>query len=704
MWPRFFTLEIPAPVFGEIQENGISLPKFDLIAYTGGKVDLGLQYPVIFDLSDTSAAPTVPLLKDHNPSLIVGHTRSIKITNTDIRGLGLISGTSESAKEVVANAKNGYQWQLSVGIYSTILDLIKAGEKILINGQSQTGPFYSSRKNILREISFLSLGADANTLAILRANFYKGAMMTFEEWVSSLNFDPSALTPEQLAALQAVYEQYIAATTPPTDGQQATQPSPEAVANAKALATKIMAKLKERVKPVTTVPPTVPPVTLPANFDPIKDYRDKVVTEQERIQKINLLAAQYNNPKIGEQYIANTAMKEGWTEEKTHLEMLKAARPNNVRLIVPNDNANDTTVVLKAALLQTSKTDRKILEKEFTPQVLDAAHKRFKSRISLQQMLLEAAYAGGYSGSPHVKTNLREILRAAFSTIDISGTLSAVINVKLLEGYSAVDDSWRLIADITSANDFKTFTSYRVIGGFTFEKIGPDGKIPHGTMSEQNFANRVETYGKMFAITRQDIYNDNLGALTDLPKQIGRGGAISLNIAFWTTFLNNSNFFKAGNNNVSTGALSAAGLAAATTVFRKLKDPQGNYILHNPVYVLVPPELEPTANSLYRDQNLIGGPTTPVPSGNQYQGKYEPLVSPFLSDSTIPGNSTTAYYLLADPNDVATIQVAFLDGIETPTVETADVDFEQLGIQTRGYWDWGVALQDPNGGVRSTGI
>jgi len=707
MWPRFLTLEMIAPVFGETQESGITLPSFDLIAYNGGKVDLGYQYPVIFDLQDTSAAPTVPLLKDHNPSLIVGHTKGIQILNTCIKGSGIVSGTGEAAKEVVANAKNGYQWQLSVGIYSTQLDLVKAGEKIMINGLMQTGPFYISRRNILREISFLSLGADASTLAILKANFFKGAAMSFEEWVSSLNFDPATLTPEQLAALQAVYEQYIGTTNPPPDGQAATAPTPEAVANAKALATKIMAKLKERIKPVPVSPPIVtPPVPTnkDANFDPIKDYREKVVTEQTRIQAINNLAAQYNNPKNGEKYIANTAIAEGWTEEKTHLAMLQAARPNNVKFIVPNDNVNDTAVLLKAACLQASKTPRPVLEKEFTPQILDAAHKRFKGRISLQQILLEAAFAGGYTGSPIVKGNLRPILQAAFSTIDISGTISAVINVKLLEGYNAVDDTWRQISRIASASDFKTFTSYRVTGGFTFEKIAPDGKIPHGTMAEQNYANKVDTYGKMFAITRQDIYNDNLGALTDVPKQIGRGGAIGLNLGFWATFMNNSNFFKSANNNVSTGALSAAGLASATTVFRKLKDPQGNYILHNPVYVLVPTELEPTANSLYRDQNLIGGPTTPVPSGNQYQGKYEPIVSPYLSDSTITGNSTTAYYLLADPNDVPTIEVAFLDGVETPTVETADVDFEQLGIQTRGYWDWGVALVDPNGGVRSTGV
>jgi hypothetical protein len=273
MWPRFFTLEIPAPVFGEIQDNGITLSKFDLLAYTGGKVDLGLQYPVVFDLASTSAAPTVPLLKDHNPALIVGHAKNVQILNTQIKGLGIISGTGDSSKEILANAKNGFPWQLSVGIYSTQLDLVKANEKVLINGQALDGPFYKSVNNTLREISFLSLGADANTLAILKANFFKGTMMTFEEWVSSLNMDVSKLTPEQLASLQAVFEQYIAPEIRPADGKNPT-PTPEAVANAAAMAKRIMAKLKERITP--PVPPVPsPPVTHPANFDPIKDIRDK---------------------------------------------------------------------------------------------------------------------------------------------------------------------------------------------------------------------------------------------------------------------------------------------------------------------------------------------------------------------------------------------------------------------------------------------
>jgi hypothetical protein len=702
MWPRFFTLELPAPVFGEIQENGITLPIFELKAYTGGKVNLGLQYPVVFDLASTSVAPSVPLLADHDPKIGVGHTRNIQIKPTEIVGLGIMSGLNEKTKEIVGSSKNGFQWQLSVGIYSTQLDIVKAGEKVLINGQSLDGPFYISRQNILREISFLTLGADPNTSAILKAFFFKGAMMTFEEWVASLNFDAAGLTPEQLAALQAVFEQYIAPANPPADGSTPPAPAPEAVTAAAAMARRIMAKLPAK----RVVPPIVQPSNTDPNFDPIKDLRTKMVGENDRIQKIKTLEARYGNPKSTDgKYISNTALAEGWTEEKTHLEMLQAARPSNIKAgYHSSDNTDDTAQLLLAALMQHGKTDRKIMESRVSPQILDAAHKRYKGRIGLQQCLLEAAYAGGYHGSPNVKANLREILQAAFSTIDISGTLTTLINVNLLEGYTAVDDSWRKIAAITSAVDFKTFFNYRAVGGFTFEKIAPDGKIPHGTMSEQVYSNKVDTYAKMFAVTRQDIYNDNLGALTSLPRQIGRGGAIGLNIAFWTTFLNNSNFFKAGNNNVATGALGIAGLSAANAVFKKLKDPQGNYILSQPRYLLVPTELEPTAGTLYQDENLIGAVTPAQPSGNPWVGKFEPLSSPYLSDPTIPGFSTTAYYILADPNDVPVIEAAFLDGIETPTVETADVDFTQLGIQSRGYWDWGVALMDPNGGVRSTGV
>lgn len=47
--------------------------------------------------------------------------------------------------------------------------------------------------------------------------------------------------------------------------------------------------------------------------------------------------------------------------------------------------------------------------------------------------------------------------------------------------------------------------------------------------------------------------------------------------------------------------------------------------------------------------------------------------------------------------------MAFLNGQESPMIETAEVDFQVLGVQMRGYHDFGVALQEPRGGVKSKG-
>jgi len=87
--------------------------------------------------------------------------------------------------------------------------------------------------------------------------------------------------------------------------------------------------------------------------------------------------------------------------------------------------------------------------------------------------------------------------------------------------------------------------------------------------------------------------------------------------------------------------------------------------------------------------------STKYPVANPHQNKFRAEVSRYLSNSSYTGNSEKAWYLLADPTDLPVIEVAFLNGQESPTIETADADFNVLGIQMRGYHDFGVALQDP---------
>jgi hypothetical protein len=71
--------------------------------------------------------------------------------------------------------------------------------------------------------------------------------------------------------------------------------------------------------------------------------------------------------------------------------------------------------------------------------------------------------------------------------------------------------------------------------------------------------------------------------------------------------------------------------------------------------------------------------------------------------SNFMGDSAKAWYLLTDPSDLPLIEVAFLNGQEAPTIETADADFNVLGVQMRGYHDFGVALQDPRAAIKCKG-
>jgi hypothetical protein len=87
---------------------------------------------------------------------------------------------------------------------------------------------------------------------------------------------------------------------------------------------------------------------------------------------------------------------------------------------------------------------------------------------------------------------------------------------------------------------------------------------------------------------------------------------------------------------------------------------------------------------------------------NVFAGMYRPEVSAYVGNTAF-GGTQTSWYLLANPNDLPTIEVVFLNGQQTPIIEEAEADFDMLGIAMRGYFDFGVAKQDWRGGVRSKG-
>ena len=128
----------------------------------------------------------------------------------------------------------------------------------------------------------------------------------------------------------------------------------------------------------------------------------------------------------------------------------------------------------------------------------------------------------------------------------------------------------------------------------------------------------------------------------------------------------------------------------------------GKRIGGEPEILLVPPELEAAARQLYVATNLVGGSST-VANANIYVNRFRPVVVPQLSDSSFTGNSSTAWYMFRSPAMYAPMVVSFLNGQQAPTVESADADFNTLGIQFRGYHDFGVDKAEYVAGIKSKG-
>ena len=265
----------------------------------------------------------------------------------------------------------------------------------------------------------------------------------------------------------------------------------------------------------------------------------------------------------------------------------------------------------------------------------------------------------------------------------------------LLEGYNYIEDAWRSIAKIASVNDFKEHTRYRMTGAFQFQQVGPDGELKHGQLGEQKFGQKADTHGIMFALTRQMIINDDMGAFTDIPRQIGMGAAEAIADAVWGLWLSNpvqsdgKAFFHADHKNYAAGAdtvLSVDGLTDAEVTFGKQVKPGGKPLGIRPSILLVPTALKVPAEMLMKSVQLNETTTAnkAKPSANPHVGKFDVVSSVYLSNTSFTGASDKAWYLLADPNRLPAIEVAFLNGVDRPTVEKTDADFNTLGVQFRG--------------------
>ena len=669
--------------------DGKTLRRFNMTAYTGGVMTLaGWAYPVVVDMAGLVVGKkSRPILMDHDTGRIVGHTDAVGVDGGSLTVAGVISGVGSAAQEVVGASDNGFPWQSSLGAAVKKVVFVPEGKSATANGKEFAGPVYMVRQAKLGEVSFVALGADDATTAkveagripVIEGNSNMEVMtMEFEKWIEAKGFVLANLSDEQNANLKAMYEAETNGTGKPVG-------EPGKTIEAKPSAAEAVIQARE-------------------------EAQTAVRTERERVSAVQEICG-------GEfPRIERDAIRLGWTVEETSQKVLKAMRENrpqaDIHIVTRADKgANYDKKTLEAALCLRAGIPDQTLVKEYGEQVVESAYAN--REMSLQVLLAECA---AMEGMTVPRTFCNETIRAGFSTVSLPGILNNVANKKLLKAFEAQPIVATRLCSEGELNDFKESERYRLTDVGDLEPVAPDGELKHGGLKEEKATNQLGTFGKIFALTREMIYNDDLNAFMKVPEGMGARAARKIDQLFFTRLLANpvqgdgKTLFHADHKNWRDGAdtaLSGDSLALAIQLFLDQTDADGQPINVNPKFLLVPTSLKMTARELLNSVTFFATGSSNkarIPTYNALADEdIEVVTSPYLSNTNYPGASTKAWCLFADPAVVDTFEIGYLKGRRIPLVEQGETDLDTLGVKFRVIFDLGVREQDYRGMTKFKG-
>ena len=385
------------------------------------------------------------------------------------------------------------------------------------------------------------------------------------------------------------------------------------------------------------------------------------------------------------------AVKEGWTADRAELECLRAEKAETLKAERPSAPSiidlkaaapKDAKTVAAAACMGAAMAD-KTVEAQFKGVDLDAAHDLGVNRLS------DIFAAFGITYRPGDNASMTKAIKAAFSTVDIPNVLSNVAHKFVLAGFGAVGEDWRKVSRAIPVTDFKAVKGVRLVMGGVLQPLAKGGELKHVSLSDESRDLAAATKGSIVGITREDLINDDLGVLSMIPERFGQMAGRTINKDVFGAISRTAGDYGAN----TSGALNVANLATAYQLALGITDSNGDYLGAMPNVILASPSNYLSALNIYQSEQVTGT-SSEKGKNNVMRGLLAPITSQFLG-------SGTAYWLFNSAFPL--VDVAFLNGRTTPVVETAEADFNQLGIQMRCYFDYGAAAGELKAAVYSTG-
>lgn len=394
---------------------------------------------------------------------------------------------------------------------------------------------------------------------------------------------------------------------------------------------------------------------------------------------------------------------------------------------------NGSTVdQVRAAILEKLKSERKPLpagadvrvEKEESDKIREAASDAILLRagmtiekpadgarefrgIRLRDLAIECLVRAGRANVHRLDDDA--LFREAITPdSQFVGILNNAVNKSMATAYRAAQTTYQRWTGRGSNPDFKAATHYQISEAGDLVQMTQSGEFKFDEMQDQGVNKAIATFGRSFGMTRQAFINDDIGILTRVPEAYVRAAGRGINRLVYRILGTNplifdgNPLFTAGaphNNQAAQGfgGQVAGGINVVTVgegrrAMRTQRNLRGNETLNiGPRFLIVPAQRETEA------QQFLSGIVVPTNQANvnPFVGTLEPVADAELDALVQPGNPFP-WYLAADPADIDTIEVTFLNGDDMPKLEV-QVGFEFLGIKWRIYIDYGVTVLDYRG-------
>lgn len=607
-------------------------------------------------MSGAKFAQQVPLLDSHmrfDTQDVLGSAKEFSVNGSELQARAYFSSV-QGGEDALTKVREGHLTDFSVGYSVEDSVFVEEGTTATVDGREFTGPVRVTTGWTVREVSIVPIGADQrakarNMTATKRSDHQEeeGMDKRLRTYLEKRGLDQNATEQQAWEFLARLEEQDQQARADGQQGQGGGDHKREPDADPDQVRTQVQ---KE---------------------------------ERERVSEIHSLAQRF-----GCEDMAGRAVQDGTDVATFRKQVLDAveqqqsqAQPGFRAEMGRTDSekfrgAAEDAVLIRGGIVDKSERGGEDL-----------------AGFTLREMARECLRRSG----ARVPSNPMEMVGRALTSDDFPKILSDTANKALFSGWETAEETWDTWCGVGSVSDFKPHTMVRAGELDDLDEIPKEGEYKYSDLSEEQEEYQIATFGKLFAISRQAIINDDVGALVDIPAKRGEAAARKIGDIAYSVLTANSAMgdgvalFHDDHNNLLSGTdMTVANISAAIEAMKKQYDVSGKRRLNiRPRYFIAPVAKEGAAEQFFKT-NLIGGKSDQPNLENPYAGNYFTRVyEPRLDD-----DSASVFYLAGPKRK--TVMVFFLNQVRAPYLETRQ-GWNVDGVEYKVRLDAGAKAVDWRG-------